>query len=192
MLQETRLAKEVVTRSGNVRIQKTNVLSPNFTKDSADSNKLWRHTLDWGPRNHAREAVLSAGQKLPLAGSQRDGGGSISTDFCIILLHDRHSLYRHDTIYGALGLFPPAVRNSVPIDYSLSLSAVFAIFVYLRIQSGDLIALLSMRAPDQPPHYILNSPSWMPSGYGFNYADILDMQTDPALDFRIESGGKLF
>ncbi|KAK5676971.1 hypothetical protein LTS10_010735 [Elasticomyces elasticus] len=192
VLQETRLAKEVITRSGNVRIKTTEVLSPNFDKDSVHANSLWQGTFDWGPVNHARDAINKANQKLPLSGSRIDRGPPISPDFCMMLLRDRNSLYQHDRIFGALGLFPSSVRQAVPIDYSLSLSAVFAIFVYLRVRSGDVISLLTMRAPDRPPHSIQNCPSWLPSGYGFNYADILDLETDPALDFRAATDGKLF
>lgn len=192
VLQESRLAKEVITRSGNVRIKTSEALAQNFNKDSADANKLWRHTFDeWDPANRTQASINKANQKLPLSGSRIDGGHTFSTDFCMMLLRDRDSLYRHDRILGALGLFPAAVRISMPIDYTLSLSAVFAIFIYLRIQTGDLIGLLSVRAPDQPPHYIQDGPSYIPSGYGYNYSDVLDLQTDPVLNFRTGKGGSL-
>lgn len=193
VLQETRLAKEVVTRSGSVRIRTTEVLSSNFAKDSPDANKLWRHPVrKWEPANKTQSSIGKAIQKLPLAGSRIDGDQPISVDFCMMLLRDRSSRYRHDGIFGILGLFPESVRKSVPIDYTLSLSTVFAIFIYLRIRSGDPIGLLSVRAPDQPPHHIQDAPSWLPSGYGFNYADILDFQPEPALNLRTEAEGRLY
>ncbi|KAJ9649476.1 hypothetical protein H2199_000251 [Coniosporium tulheliwenetii] len=197
VFQETKLAKEVITRAGDVRIKTTEVLRPEFSKENPDANQLWLsaprtyHEAPGDPRKRTEAAIGKAIQKLPLSGS-RLVGNLLSIDFCMILLRDRASVRQHDKIYGILGLFPASIRRAVPIDYELPLSTVFAIFVYLRIQAGDLIALSIVRAPDHPSHGIPNAPSWLPSGYGFNYSDVLDLEFDPSLDFRREGADKIY
>jgi hypothetical protein len=54
----------------------------------------------------------------------------------------------------------------MPIDYNLSLSAVYVILNYLRIRYGDLNAILALHSKRFPRHGILSAPTWMPSGYG--------------------------
>ncbi|EON67825.1 hypothetical protein W97_07080 [Coniosporium apollinis CBS 100218] len=197
VFQETKLAKEVITRAGDVRIKTTEVLRPEFPKEDPSANQLWLsaprtyHEAPRDPRKRTEAAIGKAIQKLPLSGSRLVGNWPLSIDFCMILLRDRASGFQHDKIYGILGLFPASIRRAVPIDYKLPLSTVFAIFVYLRIQSGDLIALSLVRAPDHPPHGIPNAPSWLPSGYGFIYSDVLDLEFDPSLNFRREGADKI-
>jgi ankyrin repeat protein len=197
VLQETRLAREVVTRAGDVRIKTTELLRPEFPKDGSSSgNKLWlsipKTKFDMNapgdPRNQAETRIRKAIQNLPLSGS-RIMGEPLSLDYCMILLRGRGSLFQHDKIFGILGLFPASVRRSLPVTYDLPLSTIFAIFTYLRVRSGDLTALLNVRAPDHPPHHIHAAPSWVPTGYGFNYSDILDLAPpNPSLNFRAEAG----
>ena len=88
--------------------------------------------------------------------------------FCpsLRLLNGRTPTLPQDRVYGALGLFPRIVRHAMPIDYNLSLSAVYAILNHLRICYGDLNAILALHSKRFPWHGILSAPTWMPSGYG--------------------------
>lgn len=113
-------------------------------------------------KRHLFKAVC----ELPTSTTHAEDGYVLSLHRCLQLLNGRTPTLPQDRVYGALGLFPRIIRQVMPIDYNLSLSAVYAMLNYLRIRHGDLNAILALHSKRFPRHGILSAPTWMPSGYG--------------------------
>lgn len=160
--QETFLAKEVIGRAGDLRIDITAFLSTceKHVHDQSNAGSLSKG--DQVDRRHFFKAVC----ELPTSSTHAEDGYVLSLHRCLQLLNGRTPTLPQDRVYGALGLFPRIIRQAMPIDHNLSLSAVYAILNYLRIRYGDLNAILALHSKRFPRHGILSAPTWMPSGYG--------------------------
>jgi hypothetical protein len=162
LFQETFLAKEVIGRAGDLRIDITTFLS-NCEKHVHDQSSAG--SLSKGGKVDSRH-FFKAVCELPTSTTYAEDGYVLSLHRRLRLLNGRTPTLPQDRVYGALGLFPRIVRQAMPIDYNLSLSAVYAILNYLRICYGDLNAILALHSRRFPWHGILSAPTWMPSGYG--------------------------
>jgi hypothetical protein len=162
LFQETFLAKEVIGRAGDLRIDITAFLADceKHVHDRGDAGSLSKG--DKVDKRHFFKAVC----ELPTSTTHAEDGYVLSLHRCLQLLNGRTPTLPQDRVYGALGLFPRIIRQAMPIDYNLSLSAVYAMLNYLRIRYGDLNAILALHSKRFPRHGILSAPTWMPSGYG--------------------------
>ncbi|KAF8253285.1 hypothetical protein K440DRAFT_248012 [Wilcoxina mikolae CBS 423.85] len=167
-LQETLLSREVVGRAGDIRIHVSLLLEP---------ETLQKYEMG------GFEAVINA---LPLSRPLSAIGTPITPQYCLRLLRYRNATKFHDQIYGILGLFPEAIRYSMPVDYSLSLGTIAAIFGYLRVANGDLSALLTL----WNPQFDRCSPgvglSWVQGGFGYPETEIKNFVAHKDLDMCID------
>ncbi|KAI5783624.1 hypothetical protein EDC01DRAFT_785286 [Geopyxis carbonaria] len=157
-LQETLLAKEVVCRGANVRIDATRLLDPSVRENY---------------RMNTTGAILNA---FPTMGALLGEGVEVTPQYCLRLCRNRGSKFLHDHVYGMLGLFPEKIRKSLPVDYeTLTPSAVLAIFSYLRVKEGDLSALLTLWDRKTFPNQKCTTPlgpSWILVGFGYAQTEI--------------------
>ncbi|KAF8536104.1 hypothetical protein BDD12DRAFT_808038 [Trichophaea hybrida] len=172
-LQETLLSREVVGRAGNIRIHTSLLL---------ESETLQKYEMG------GFVAVINA---FPLSRPLSAIGTQITPQYCLRLLRYRNATKFHDQIYGILGLFPEVIRYSMPVDYSLSLGTIAAIFGYLRVADGDLSALLTL----WNPHFDRCSPgvgpSWVQRGFGYPETEIKNFVAHEDLDMCVDGNGRL-
>ena len=156
------LVKEVIGRAGDLRIDITAFLG-SCEKHVHDQSIAG--SLSKGDKVDNRRFFKSVCE-LPTSTTHAEDGYVLSLHRCLQLLNGRTPTLPQDRVYGTLGLFPRVVRQAMPIDYNLSLSAVYAILNYLRIRYGDLNVILALHSKRFPRHGILSAPTWTPSGYG--------------------------
>jgi hypothetical protein len=158
-LQETFLAKEVVARAGNIRLCISKAFEPGI-------RKMYEMSDFHGSMTNA----------MPLSSSEpfyTTESISLSPQYCLRLSRWRKSRKDQDRIYGVLGLFPEAIRYSLPVDYDLSIATISAIFGYLRVADGDLSVLLTVSDPEFGEHN-LGQISWIPRGFGYAETELRD------------------
>jgi hypothetical protein len=167
VFQETYLPSHVICRAGNIRIDATRMLHIELPDDRFLS---------------VESDIVRAQEYFPISTSVTYTRQQFTLTLCLELLKQRACARMHDRIYGVLALFPRAVQRSLTVDYKLSVSAIFAIFVYLRIRSGELNALCTLRSSESPRHSILIAPSWIPTGHGHNYDDVMNIESNHDLN----------
>ncbi|KAG0697839.1 hypothetical protein DFH29DRAFT_1003392 [Suillus ampliporus] len=172
VFQETYLAAKVVVRASNIRI---------------DANEMTSESVSPASRNLLSISSDEFPISLPISDWQRP----MSPELCLQYCRKRECAFLHDNIYGVLGLFPPKIRHSLPVDYQLSPGIILAIFAYLRVRAGDLSALLTL----QHEFYERDDPglsiSWLPSGFGWQPNDIFGVTPQAELLPHVDPEGML-
>ena len=178
--QETFLAREVVVCGSGLRIHASKLIEARTAEHGTKRSQ-----------GNGRFSVLA--EHFPLRSSGAvTGAKPLSFSHCLHLLQGRECLSEHDRVYGILGLFPPTLRRAVPVDYTVSLSAALANYLFVSVCAGELANLFLIRDADYPPHQISPSPSWLPTGYGSPFESVVDMTAHSDLRFSAQSStGKL-
>jgi ankyrin repeat protein len=165
LFQETFLPKEVVARSGNIRIE-----SSSFIEQYQKHVRGVAHMAllsDDPSYTHFKEMAT----RFPTSASRTEAGNRLSLDQCLELLNSRMSTVPQDRIFGALALHGGLAEEILPVDYRLPNSALHAILSFLRICAGDFNAILTLRSSREPKHQISKGPSWIPTGVGSIFHD---------------------
>lgn len=92
---------------------------------------------------------------------------SIAT--AVRMTHEAHCTLDKDSIYGALGLFPPSFRTRITVDYSLTTEVVYTNFVKSHIEHVRRLEMF--RVCDLQHQRLPRLPSWVP--------DFFDTPTTP-------------
>jgi hypothetical protein len=174
VFQETYLARKVIVRARNIRI---------------DANELVKTSDSVSPKSRSLLSITS--DEFPISLPVSDWDRPMSPELCLQYCRKRDCAFLHDNIYGILGLFPPKIRQSLPVDYQLSPGIILAIFSYLRVRDGDLSALLTL----QHEFYERDEPglgvSWLPAGFGWQPGDIFDVMSHAELLPHVDPEGIL-
>ncbi|KAG2158776.1 uncharacterized protein EDB93DRAFT_564911 [Suillus bovinus] len=174
VFQETYLAKKVVVRTRNIRI---------------DANELVKASDSFSPGS--RGLLRMTSDEFPISLPISDWHRPMSPELCLQYCRMRDCAFLHDNIYGILGLFSQKIRHSLPVDYQLSPGIILAIFAYLRVRDGDLSALLTL----QHELYERDEPglgvSWLPSGFGWQPRDIFGVTPHAELLPHVDPQGIL-
>jgi ankyrin repeat protein len=165
LFQETFLPKEVVARSGNIRIESSNFIAQ-YQKHVRGEAHMTLMSDD-PSYTHFKEMTT----RFPTSASRTEAGNRLSLDQCLELLNSRMSTIPQDRIFGALALVGGLVESRLPVNYRLPNSALHAILSFLRICDGDFNALLTLRSSREPKHQISKGPSWIPTGVGSIFQD---------------------
>ncbi|KAI9770069.1 MAG: hypothetical protein M1840_003519 [Geoglossum simile] len=159
VFQETLLPKTIVARAGNLRIEATNFIA----KYLAHVDKCQEDPLDLcgDPRHECFERTMS---RFPNSLLRR----TFQTHRYLDHTDSRSAFLPQDRVYGLLALWQSdsTLVQALNVNYSLSLSCIFAILTYLRVCMKDKNALLVLRRSRAQKHAIRNAPSWVPTGYG--------------------------
>ncbi|KAG2354231.1 hypothetical protein BDR07DRAFT_1549399 [Suillus spraguei] len=173
VFQETYLAKKVVVRARNIRI---------------DANELVKTSNSASPGSRILLSITS--DEFPISIPISDWHRPMSPELCLQYCRKRECNFLHDNIYGILGLFSHKIRHSLPVDY-LSPGIILAIFSYLRVRDGDLSALLTL----QHEFYERDEPglgiSWLPGGFGWQPRDIFGVMPHAELLPHVDPEGVL-
>lgn len=89
---------------------------------------------------------------------------SWTTSSVVAVVHQGHCTIDKDAIYGALGLFPEALRSKISPDYSLPTETVYTSFVRAHIEFSQRVELLRMCDMTQQKR-LPGLPSWVPDFY---------------------------
>ncbi|KAG2074921.1 hypothetical protein BDR04DRAFT_123635 [Suillus decipiens] len=174
VFQETYLAKKVVVRASNIRI---------------DANELVKASNSVSPGSRILLSITS--DEFPISIPISDWHRPMSPELCLQYCRKRECKFLHDNIYGILGLFSYKIRHSLPVDYQLSPGIILAIFSYLRVRDGDLSALLTL----QHEFYERDEPglgiSWLPGGFGWQPRDIFGVMPHAELLPHVDLEGIL-
>ncbi|KAG1871761.1 hypothetical protein DFJ58DRAFT_762270 [Suillus subalutaceus] len=174
VFQETYLARKVVVRARNIRI---------------DANEMFKTSDSVSSRSRLLLSITS--DEFPISLPISDWDRPMSPELCLQYCRKRDCAFLHDNVYGILGLFPPKIRHSLPVDYQLSPGIILAIFAYLRVRDGDLSALLTLQHEiyerDEPGLGI----SWLPAGFGWQPKDIFGVTPHAEISPHVDPEGIL-